>query len=146
MMKNIENKVRELTARYETADPVELCERLGIVVHYHELTDKINGFASSIDGVPFIVINSQLGYYEKKITIAHELGHLVLHGGTNSLSLSMNTSFCVTKYEREADCFAAHLLMENGREEFEAMDSVTAEDVSMITRMPADMIENAFFI
>ena len=62
------------------------------------------------------------------------------------MSLSMNTSFCVTKYEREADCFAAHLLMENGREEFEAMDSVTAEDVSMITRMPADMIENAFFI
>ena len=144
-MKTIAEKVRELIGLYETADPQEICDKMGIMVHCHEMTDKINGFASSFNGVPFIVLNSRLGYYEKRITLAHELGHIVLHSSTNSVSLSMNTSFCVTKYEREADCFAAHLLLEDGRSEYEDMEAVTADDISMITRMPKDMVQTAFF-
>lgn len=144
-MKKIAEKVKELIRRYETTDPSELCDRMGIIVHLHELPEKINGFASSYDDVPFIVLNKLLGYYEKRITLAHELGHIVLHGSTNSMSLSLNTGFCVSKYEREADCFAAYLLLADGRSELEDMESVTAEDVSKITRMPPDMVEKAFF-
>ena len=144
-MKNIRETVRQLVAKYGCCDPTQLCEKMGITVLTHDLPASINGFTVRMEGMPFIVLSSALESFERRITIAHELGHIVLHSGTNSVSLSMNTSFCVTKYEREADCFAAHLLLEDGRSEYEDMEAVTADDISMITRMPKDMVQTAFF-
>lgn len=144
-MKKIAEKVLELIKKYGTADPADICEKLGIVVHTHDLPRHINGFASTYNDVPFIVLNDSLEYYERKITLAHELAHIILHRYTNSVNLSMNTSFCTSKYEKEADCFAAHLLLAGEISDLETMESVTAEDVSKITHMPISMIEKAFF-
>ena len=144
-MKKIAEQVLNLIKRCGTADPAGICEKSGIVVHIHDLPEHINGFASVYEGTPFIVLNQSLEYYERKITLAHELGHIILHRYTNSVNLSMNTSFCTSRYEKEADCFAAHLLLAGEIGELEDMDSVTAEDVSMITHMPLSMIKKAFF-
>ena len=138
-MKEIAKKVLELIKKYGSSDPVDLCEKMGIIVHDHDLPEHINGFASSYENIPFMVLNSSLNYYNRKITAAHELGHIILHGATNSVNLSMNTSFCTSKYEREADCFAAHLLIAEEISQLEDMECVTVQDISMVTHMPLSM-------
>ena len=69
----------------------------------------------------------------------------MLHKGTNTVELSINTSFCVNKYEREADCFAAHLLLASSLQELDGMETVTSETLAKLTHMPKEMIEEAFF-
>ncbi len=144
-MKNIEERVRSLTDKYGCADPERLCEQMGITVLSLDLPDSVNGFTVTMEDHRFIVLNQTLDYNCRKITAAHELGHIILHGCTNTVRLSANTGFCINRYEREADCFAAHLLLMNEMNELEGMDSVTTEDLSLLTHMPRSMIENAFF-
>ncbi|MBR2176822.1 MAG: ImmA/IrrE family metallo-endopeptidase [Clostridia bacterium] len=144
-MKKIRQCVIDITRKYGCSEPSELCEKMGIIIVDHELPEHINGFTVSMEGIPFIVLNSSLPYYERRVTMAHELGHIVLHHSTNSIRLSLNTSFCVNKLEREADCFAAYLLLEAERSELEGLESVTADDISNLTHIPRSMIENAFF-
>lgn len=143
-MNDINNRVRELIARYDTAQPEELCEKMGVTLISQELPESVNGFTVTMYGIPFIVLNSELNYYAKRLTTAHELGHIVLHKGTNTLELSLNTGFCVSKYEREADCFAALLLMQAELSEFDGMETVTAETVARITHVPKEIVERAF--
>ena len=118
---------------------------MGITVLTHDLPASINGFTVRMEGMPFIVLSSALESFERRITIAHELGHIVLHKGTNTVELSINTSFCVNKYEREADCFAAHLLLASSLQELDGMETVTSETLAKLTHMPKEMIEEAFF-
>lgn len=144
-MGKIKQKVNQLVAENGSADPFLICEKMGIIVLDQDLPDSINGFTVTMEGIRFIVLNQSLDYYCRRITAAHELGHIILHGTTNTLKLSLNTSFCISKYEREADCFAAHLLLAAESEELEDMESVTCDDISRITHMPKSMIETAFF-
>ena len=144
-MKNIKEKVLSLKNKYGCAEPEQLCEKMGINIVDHELPASVNGFTITMDGIPFIVLNNELNYYERRLTMAHELGHIVLHGSTNTICLSLNTSFCISKFEREADCFAACLLMESEMNELEGLDCITAEDIARRTHIPQNMIEDAFF-
>lgn len=143
-MNKTEQLVRELADKYQTADPEALCERMGIFVLEQELPYSVNGFTVRMNEIPFIVLNSGLGYYEKRFTMAHELGHIVLHKGTNSLNLSCNTGFCVTKFEREADSFAAWLLMHAEMSELDSLECVTAEDISKIAHIPMSVADYTF--
>ena len=144
-MERIKQKVDRLIEDMGSADPFFICEKRGIIVLDQDLPDSINGFTITMDGIRFIVLNKNLDYYCRKITAAHELGHIILHGSTNTIKLSLNTEFCISKYEREADCFAAHLLLAAELQELQFMESVTCDDISRITHIPKSMIESAFF-
>lgn len=144
-MKDIRKAVNELTEKYDCCDVFELCEKMGITVLEKELPKSINGFTVTMEGMPFIVLKLSLSDEEKRVTAAHELGHIVLHSSTNTVALSVNTSFCINKYEREADCFAAHLLLASELSELDGMESITSETVSKLTHIPRETIENAFF-
>ena len=143
-MNKTENKVKELVAVYGSAEPEVICEGMGVTIVSHELPDRVNGFTVRMYDMPFIVLNSSLNYYERRVTMAHELGHIVLHNGTNSIELSCNTSFCVSKYEREADCFAAMLLLCAEYSTLEDYECLTAEEVSKMTHIPQKLVEQAF--
>lgn len=62
-------------------------EQLGINVLYSDMTDlekdgrSVSGFArvGSSSGRPEIVINGNEPFYRQRFTIAHELGHIILH-------------------------------------------------------------------
>ncbi len=144
-MNKIKNNVEQLIHKCGSADPFLICEKMGIIIVDKDLPEHINGFTVTMEGITFIVLNTALSYYNRRITAAHELGHIILHGTTNTIQLSLNTSFCISKFEREADCFAAHLLLAFESDETVGMDSVTAEDISKITHIPKSMIEDAFF-
>ena len=143
-MKKIEKRVKALVEEYGTAEPLELCEEMGITIVEHELPSCVNGFTVRMNEMPFIVLNDALNDDERRVTMAHELGHIVLHRGTNSIELSCNTGFCVTKYEREADCFAVFLLMQAELTSFEGYECLTTEEVSKMAHIPLDMVEQAF--
>ncbi len=144
-MNKIEQNVKQLIHKYGCADPFLISEKMGIITVDRDLPEHINGFTVTMEEIPFIVLNTSLNYHNRKITAAHELGHIVLHGTTNTIKLSLNTSFCVSKFEKEADCFAAYLLLASEKDETVGMDSVTAEDISKLTHLPKSMIEDAFF-
>ncbi len=143
-MKKCREKARELAQRYNNCDVENICENLGIIVIRQDLPQSVNGFTISMHDIPFIVVNSNMNYYKQRFTIAHELGHTQLHGETNTLNLSLNTAFCVNKYEREADCFAAYLLLYLMKSEFEYMDTLTAEYVSQVLHIPPEKQEDIF--
>lgn len=140
-MNKIEERVREVISEYSTAEPEDICENMGIITLSQPLPACVNGFTVRMNEIPFIVINSCLNYNERRVTMAHELGHIVLHKGTNSIELSCNTSFCVSKYEREADTFAAYLLMYAELYSFDCYDSMTVEELSKLARIPVRMAQ-----
>lgn len=144
-MEKIKRKVKEIISIYKTAEPDEICEKMDIIILNEDLPDSVNGFMLKLLKSRFIIINRNLNDYEKRVTVAHELGHIVLHGDTNAVNLSCNTSFCVSKYEREADCFAAYLLLYAEMPSFDGYESVTSQDISKITHIPQKTIDDVFF-
>lgn len=63
-------------------DLVDLLENRGIRVYMLEDNHdaKFDGLAASVDGHPVIVVGKQWPGDRQRFTLAHELGHLVLHG------------------------------------------------------------------
>ena len=144
-MEKIKRKVEDIISQYKTAEPNEICEKMGIIILEQDLPESVNGFMLKLHDLKFIIINNNLNDCEKRVTTAHELGHIVLHGDTNTVNLSYNTSFCVSKYEREADGFAAYLLLYAEMSSFDGYESVTSQDISKITHIPQQTLDNLFF-
>lgn len=115
---------RDLIAKYKikTApiDPEAIAEAEGVEVVYAnfggKIAEEVAGFSEPMNGR--IVINRALHTNRKVYTIAHELGHHVLHKdylddeGAYQVFPRMN-SYAGTKppEEQEADAFAAELLV-----------------------------------
>lgn len=144
-MNKVMRSVKELISEYETAEPKDICEKMGIIILKTDLPNSVNGFTVKMKGITFIVLNDKLDRYALRFTMAHELGHIVLHEGMNSIDLSCNTSFYMSKYEREADCFAAYLLLNAEESCAENYESLTAQQVSQLTHIPKSKVDKAFF-
>lgn len=113
-MRNIINKkVNYLKKKFKTNDPFELCECLGIKVFFEDLGRNTNGFFQAAPRNKIIHINSRLSNVDKFFTCAHELGHAIFHYKSNVLFLEKNTLLSTSKYEIEADIFAAELLIDD---------------------------------
>jgi Zn-dependent peptidase ImmA (M78 family) len=84
--------VRHLVRWLESAGCVILEEDFG--------TARVDGLSQWIDDHPVILINGVAPVDRKRLTLAHELGHLVLHNGLGSIEA-----------EGEATSFAAEFLM-----------------------------------
>lgn len=104
--------VTGLTTAHKTHDPYRMCRELGIYVLYHPLLE-MRGFAQIEDGVRIVHIAAGLPEWVDAFVCAHELGHLLLHGGMNRLFMDSRTFMRASKYEEEADRFACRLLYTN---------------------------------
>lgn len=112
-MDYVKNVVQHLIKKYKTNDPFELAEYLKIKIMYEDLGSRINGFYQSCPKIKIIHINNNLDYANRIIVCGHELGHAVLHSKLNIVFLQKHT-FCVKdRFEREANIFAAELLIPN---------------------------------
>lgn len=60
-------------------DTVSAVERAGYEVCYVDLPESVSGFATVIEGKPFIAVNRTKPRYDVPYTVSHELGHQVLH-------------------------------------------------------------------
>jgi Zn-dependent peptidase ImmA (M78 family)/plasmid maintenance system antidote protein VapI len=84
--------VRNLTRWIESAGVIVIEEHLG--------TKRIDGLSQWASEYPVILLNADLPNDRKRWTLAHELGHVVLH-----------SNYFDSDVERQADAFAAEFLM-----------------------------------
>ena len=111
MKERIRSKIRFLTKKYNTNDPLELAQCLNIKVFFVPL-GKIAGFYKYMKHNRCIYINSCISDAAfLRVVIAHELGHVIFHAKENCTFMGANTLLLTSRIERQANIFAAHLLI-----------------------------------
>lgn len=134
-MKELTNQLIE---EHGTRNPKEIAENLGIHILYEPL-GKINGYFNIVLGISFIHINNSLPEPKQLFTLAHELGHAILHKDTNALFLLNHTYQSVKPIEDEANKFASHLIF---CDDFvEEHKHISAYDLSEIYQVDVKIIE-----
>lgn len=134
----IKKIVKELVDFYQTRDPFEIAEKMGILVTKDNLGD-IQGYYILYSGIKCICINNQISSFNKqKIIMAHELGHSVMHEQERFMFYP-NTLFSVDKTEIEANRFAAELLISD--DEILKHPGISKHKISMILGYNEKLIE-----
>ncbi|MFM1582357.1 ImmA/IrrE family metallo-endopeptidase [Helcococcus ovis] len=109
----IYNKANRLVKKYGTRNPEILIKELNIKLYYMGATSRLLGMYRIILKNRFIFIPNNLGTLTKTV-LAHELGHDQLHRKECEKGASFHESSVfnfTSKYELEANIFAAHLLI-----------------------------------
>jgi Zn-dependent peptidase ImmA (M78 family) len=113
------NEVRKSVA----VDVVRLPSMLGIKLHYAFLSDGISGMIEKIGESFQLTLNANDPYTRQRFTLAHELGHYMLHRHLIGDGVDDDRAYRSTdvgkyhntaigpKEETEANRFAANLLM-----------------------------------
>jgi Zn-dependent peptidase ImmA (M78 family) len=139
----IKDKINYLLEKYDTNEPTELAECLGIHIVYEFLAD-VQGYYVNAGDYKFIVVNNNLDYYDQRVVIAHELGHVLLHPTLNSSFLKNNTLLCTDKYEYQANYFAANLLLPDGFERDVDFKGMTVEQIAGVVGVPVELVTMKF--
>lgn len=141
-MKEIQELARSLVRRYETSSPFELCDYLCVGVYRAELPEQMGGvsFQKQTEG-SVILLNRDLGALESRYCCAHELGHVLLHSGLNAQTMADRTNLCIPRFEREADFFAACLLIDPSLKDWdESYDPLTVEQIACLSGLPLRVV------
>lgn len=102
-------------------DVIKLAKQLGVAVQFKPAEEELSGFLlRDIDGHKALIgVNSEHHLNRQRFTIAHELGHLLLHEGEpihvdRGLKINLRNEAAsqgTFLEEKEANLFAAELLM-----------------------------------
>ncbi|MEO8608829.1 MAG: ImmA/IrrE family metallo-endopeptidase [Chloroflexota bacterium] len=100
-------------------DVVSLVQQMGLNVAAQELEDKVSGFLIIKNGQAAIGVNQNHHPNRQRFTVAHELGHYVLHRTLSNIFVDSTLTFYrdtnstdgKTLQEIQANAFAAELLM-----------------------------------
>lgn len=136
----IKELILGLVDTYGTNDPFELCDYLEIKIMESNLGDEINGFFQRTgNGYEIIHLNSNLNHHDKKSICAHELGHALMHTNLSIGFFIENSLQVKSKYEIQADNFAAELLLPNELDiEFKYMN---VDQLSCVFKVPKEFIK-----
>ncbi|MFR8547766.1 MAG: ImmA/IrrE family metallo-endopeptidase [Lachnospiraceae bacterium] len=107
---DIKKRADDLARFFKSRNPFEIIRGLNVILVYYPL-DGVRGFYQYFQRNNIIYIDEQLPEHEKKFVLAHELGHMMLHKGTNAIFMDTRTHFKSSRYETEADLFAMYLLV-----------------------------------
>jgi Zn-dependent peptidase ImmA (M78 family) len=103
--KNVRKKLK-IDSDQPIKDIFNLFESNGIIIYEIETDEKIDGVSFiTKKGFPVIVINKNFSNDRKRFTLAHELGHIIMH-----YSFPIPT-YRETELEKEANAFASEFLM-----------------------------------
>jgi Zn-dependent peptidase ImmA (M78 family) len=101
--------------------PVEkLAKALGVRVEYNPFDDELSGMTFLREGRPVIGVNANHLPNRQRFTIAHELGHVLLHRDELDAAVLIDKNFIprdavsaegTDPLERQANSFASELLM-----------------------------------
>ena len=109
----IKEIVRRLKIIYGDDSPLEIIKKRNIVLCYLDEKSVSKGAYKKFLGTQFIYINTGLSFFEKRLTYTHELGHSVIHPDVDTFELKRTDPISLTKYENEANLFAAEFLLED---------------------------------
>jgi len=125
-------------------DPIKCAKHLGVEVKPVSISDDITGLFVIKDKMAHIIYNkNERNRKRQRFTIAHELGHYVLHRnipliidkGNREITFKRDLSSTTgeIRREREANAFAASLLMPRDLVEKEILK--VPKDADIITRL-----------
>lgn len=130
---------RKLISRFQTNDPFQIASSLDYIVLFTPL-HGIRGFHQYIQRNHIIYIDDSLTEEQQRWVYAHELGHIFLHPHLNKMFMANHTYAVQSKYEVEADRFAACLCYPADylRQEF---DGCSICQIAESLCLPMDLIE-----
>ena len=108
----IQNVANKLIKKFDTRDPFQLCQAIGVEVFYADL-GNLKGMYKYLKKNRFAVINENLDPFTKTLVCAHELGHDILHQ-------NLARKVCLQEFilydmksrpEYEANLFASEILL-----------------------------------
>lgn len=141
-MNHISDLAHRLTRRYGTSSPFELCDCLDIRIQRPELPEATRALYFQTEaGDSIILLNSVLGEPESRYCCAHELGHILLHPGMNAQIISDLTDLCLPRYERQADLFAACLLIDPNLDDWaRSYDPLSLQQIACLSGLPERVV------
>jgi len=115
-------KARQLLEEIDYDIPVDvekIAKAKGVVVVKQELEDSVSGVLMIKDGRGIIVVNEGHHPNRQRFSLAHELGHYLLHPDAGSVFVDRSPVFFrdrrssegVRQHEIDANAFAAELLL-----------------------------------
>lgn len=133
----IKHLVAYYTELYNTSDPFELADYLGVL--YQIGNCKHEGCYMFLKNHRYIFLSNHLIDNELKLVMAHELGHALLDRKANCYFMRNKTLLLNSRLERRANLFAAYLLInEDLLQEFAGY---TQEQFCNCTGYPKELIE-----
>lgn len=138
---DIKERVDYSTRKYESNNPLDIAEALGIQVIVENL-GTIQGYYNKYCRIQQIHINDGLEEHLHKFVAAHELGHAIMHPKVNTPFLRSCTFLSVEKLEIEANKFAMNLLLPD--ETILEHWDYTIDQWSMYYGLPREIIELRF--
>ena len=129
---------------FKTRDPFQIAKLKGYTVKFLDLKRQ-KGFCTNIYNNYFIFINENLSDQMKRMTCAHELGHIIFHrdrltrgkNGQFRKLIEMELFDIRDSTEYEANLFAANLLIDTDRmmellkEGYDIVHAASALDVNV---------------
>lgn len=129
-----------LVKKHETNCPFRIAKDKGIIVQFQDLGTKW-GYYFIYKRIPIIIINSRLSKLIQRVVCAHELGHAIFHPKLNTSFMLKNTYFSVDKTEREANRFAAELLISDESIKDYLEQQMTIQDIALLHNVPTELVE-----
>lgn len=137
-----ENLIKEvLSFLYIKKPPIKpdvIAYGLGLELYFINLPSNISGILYNKNNRPMIIINKSDYITRQRFTLAHEIGHYLLHNLKNNIhfdcSYSKNSNI-----EKEANNFAASLLLPNFI--LEKYSKFSIEDLSKIFLVSKQVVE-----
>lgn len=134
-------RVKRLVSYYKrkcgTDDPFEIADQLGVL--YQIGNCKHEGCYMFLKNHRYIFLSNQLNREELCLVMAHELGHALLDRKANCYFIRNKTLLLVSKLERRANLFAAHLLI--SEELLTQYRGYTEEQFCQCTGYPKELLE-----
>ena len=137
----IKERVATLINKYNTNCPFELADFMNIHVLFLDLHHEIRGFYKYDRRNRYIVINSNLLPKDQLVVCCHELGHAILHPRVNTPFMRENTFISLSKIEKEANRFAAELLIPD--ESFAEVNNMY--ELASLLGVPVELVELKLF-
>ena len=128
----------KLCTAYGTRDPFEAADRLGVAVSFKDVGSLKGAYFGELPK-PAIVINDGLDERMQRIVCAHELGHHMLHGSTQTCAV-MRFDSTVSVLEREANVFAAEFLIDAETAKEYLRSGYTADQTAAIMETDVNLL------
>jgi len=141
MMHYILDQVQLLRERFHTSHPETLAAELGIDIQHHAL-GSLKGYYLVDRKRRFIVLNNNLNEGMRQLVCAHELGHDRLHQELAGFTVwhEWNLFNPRSKAEREANLFAAELLIPDLEIHSLLNQALSLETISKCLAQPVDLV------
>lgn len=142
-------EILRIVNKYEEWNPYKICDAMGIIVKpilQGTYKGACKGFYMCQSWQSFIAVNRDLPEEVRRIIVAHELGHAVLHKKIAGIKTFHDVDILrnTTPIEYEANIFAANLLLPDELILEKLNDDLSFFEAAALLRVPAELLDIKF--